>query len=93
MEHDSPTDEPSARLERYRQARQVIPGRDLAPPSDPIDYAGRYAAGGPGLLPYFAGLSALVVFSALFWAIWGMGPATPLLLALGIALVAAWFLL
>lgn len=81
------------RFERYRQSRQVIPGREVAPPADPIDYAGRFAAGGPGDLPYFAALAALALLSALIWAIWGMGAATPLLLALGIALLAAWVLL
>ncbi|MFM9106381.1 MAG: hypothetical protein ACKOWF_06740 [Chloroflexota bacterium] len=86
-------EDPAERLERYRQSRQVIPGRDLAPPSDPIDYAGRYAAGGAGDLPYFAALAALVLLSAIVWAIGGMGAATPLLLALGLALLAAWVLL
>jgi len=86
-------DQTTDRRAKYRTARQVIPGRDLTAPSDPIDYAGRYAAGGPGDLPYFVGLSALVLLSAVFWAIWGMGAATPLLLGLGIALIAARFLL
>jgi hypothetical protein len=81
------------RMENYRQSRQVIAGRDVAAPSDPIDYAGRYAAGGPGDLPYFVALAALVLLSALVWAIWGMGAATPLILALAIALLAAWVLL
>ena len=88
---DDPTT--TERRERYQASRQIIPGRELTAPSDPIDYAGRYAAGGPGDLPYFVALSALVVLSALIWAIWGIGAATPLILALGIALVAAWFLL
>jgi hypothetical protein len=86
-------EDPAERFERYRQSRQLIQGRDLAPPSDPIDYAGRYAAGGPGDLPYFAALAALVVLSTLVWAIWGMGAASPLILILGIALLAAWVLL
>ena len=80
-------------MERYRQSRQVIEGRDLSPPSDPIDYAGRYAAGDPGDLPYFTALAALAILSAAVWAIWGMGAATPLLLVFGIALLAAWVLL
>jgi hypothetical protein len=35
----------------------------------------------------------LVVLSAVVWAIWGMGAATPLLVPLIVALAAAWFLL
>jgi|GEM_PF-2706632 len=81
------------RAERIRQARQVIAGSDLAAPSDPIDYAGRYAAGGPGELPYFVALSVLVLLGAIVWAIWGTAIATPLLLALGLMLVAGWFVL
>lgn len=89
----SQRDDSAERLERYRQSRQVIAGRNLTPPTDPIDYAGGYAAGGAGDLPYFAALAALAVLSAIAWSVWGMGAATPLLLALGIALLAAWVLL
>ena len=87
---DRPIDE---RTERIRQARQVIAGGDLVAPADPIDYAGKYAAGGPGELPYFVALSALVLLSAIVWAIWGAGIATPLLLALALMLLAGWFVL
>lgn len=81
------------RADRIRQARQVLAGGDVTPPDDPIGFGDRFVLGGSGEFRYFVGLAVLVVLSALAWAIAGMGLATPFLVVLAVALLAAWLLL
>jgi len=78
---------------RVRQARQVFSGAELTPPADPIGTPDRFVLGPRGEFRYLVALSVLVVLSALVWAFWGMGAATPLLLVLVAGLLAAWVLL
>jgi len=82
------------RLARVRQARQVIAGGDLLSPVQP----GGRRGGARDLLEsaeirYFLVLAVLVLLSAIVWAIWGTGFATPFLLILALALLLAWFIL
>ncbi len=88
-------EQPSAeeRYARTRQARQVFSGADLTPPADPIGTPEPFVLGPRGEFRYLVALSVLVVLSAVVWAVWGMGAATPLLVPLIVALAAAWFLL
>lgn len=81
------------RYARTRQARQVFSGADLTPPDDPLGASERFILSPRGEFRYLVALSILVVLSALAWAAWGMGAATPLLVLLIVGLLAAWFLL
>lgn len=81
------------RAARIRQARQVLAGSDLAPADDGLGFGPRAIAGGSGELRYLIGLAVLVVLAAIVWAIWGMGPASLILLVLAFALLAGWFVL
>ena len=88
---DNPVDE--ERAARIRQARQVLAGTEIRPPDDPLGLGDRFALGGSRELRYFVVLAALVVIAALVWAAWGMGPASPILFVLALALLAGWFVL
>ncbi len=88
---DNPVDE--ERAARIRQARQVLAGNQIRPPDDPLGFDGRFALGGSRELRYFVVLAVLVVLAALVWAAWGMGPASPILFVLALALLAGWFIL
>ncbi len=81
------------RAARIRQARQVFSGASLDPPDDPIGYGDRFLSGGAIEFRYFLVLSALVILSAILWAIWGMGAATPVLFLLALGLLAGWLIL
>jgi hypothetical protein len=75
-----------------RATRQILSGSELAPARDAI--GGRIAKEPVSLtFWYLVALGVLVVLSALVWAIWGMGAASPLLLLLAIGLVASWLVL
>ena len=88
---DNPVDE--ERAARIRQARQVLAGTEIRPPDDPLGFGDRFTLGGSRELRYFVVLAALVVIAALVWAVWGMGPASPILFVLALALLAGWFVL
>lgn len=81
------------RAARIRQARQVLAGNDLAPADDGLGFGPRVVLGGSGELRYLIGLAVLVVLAAIVWAIWGIGPASLILLVLAFALLAGWFVL
>lgn len=83
------------RLARIRQARQVLAGSELSPPpaDDALGFGDRFPLGGSRELRYFVALAALVVVGALVWALWGMGPASPILFLLALGLLAGWFIL
>lgn len=81
------------RADRIRKARQVLSGASLTPPEDPIGYGDRFVIGGSTEFRYFLVLSGLVILSAIVWAIWGMGAASPVLFLLALGLLAGWLLL
>lgn len=81
------------RADRIRQARQVLSGASLTPPEESVGYGDRFAIGGATEFRYFLALSALVILSAIVWAIWGMGAASPVLFLLALGLLAGWVLL
>jgi hypothetical protein len=76
-----------------RVTRQILSGAQLTPPRDTL--GGRSTDGAPFSFAfrYLIALAALVIASALVWAIWGMGPASLLLLLLALGLVASWLVL
>ena len=82
-----------ARRPAGRATRQILSGVDLAP--SPTAIAGRDPARERISLTFgfFLVLAALVLAAAVVWAIWGMGPATPILVALALGLIASWLVL
>lgn len=76
-----------------RVTRQILSGSELTPPRDSL--AGQFPREESHSISfwYLVALSVLIVVSALIWAIWGMGAASPLLLILALGLVAAWLVL
>lgn len=81
------------RAARVRQARQVLAGSDLSPADDPLGFGPPTILAGSGEFRYLVGLAVLVVLAAIVFAIWGMGPASFILLVLAFALLAGWFIL
>jgi hypothetical protein len=88
---DNPIDE--ERAARIRQARQVLAGTEIRAPEEPLGFADRFSVGGSTELRYFVALAALVLIAVVVWAAWGMGPASPVIFVLALALLAGWFLL
>jgi hypothetical protein len=76
-----------------RATRQILSGDQLSPPREAIGGRDPGAQPLPIAFLYFVALAVLVVFCALVWAVWGMGPASVLLLLLAVALIAAWLVL
>ena len=76
-----------------RATRQILSGSDLAPPAETI--GGRPAVEQPVAFAfrYLVVLAALVLASAVAWALWGMAAASPLLLLLAVGLIASWLVL
>jgi hypothetical protein len=76
-----------------RVTRQILSGSQLVPPRD--SFGGDSTAASPASLAYkyLVGLAVLVIAAALVWALWGMGPASIILLVLAIGLVASWLVL
>ncbi|MFT4039778.1 MAG: hypothetical protein QM692_16480 [Thermomicrobiales bacterium] len=76
-----------------RAARQILSGDQIA--SQPPQRSTAPGAGfGESLVQwYFITLSALLLASVLLWALWGMGPASALLLVLAIGLIGGWLII
>lgn len=76
-----------------RATRQILSGADLAP--DPNTIAGRDFTREriSPTLAFFLTLSGLLLAAAIVWAIWGMAPATPIVVVLALGLIAAWIVL
>lgn len=76
-----------------RAARQILSGADLAP--SPTAIAGHEPTREriSLTLGFFLVLAALVLAAAIVWAIWGMGAATPILVAFALGLIASWLVL
>ena len=79
------------RLARARQARQVISGTDVRPPST---QSGVYASAG-GLFTqsqrtYLIALGVLLVFGVLLWLVFSMSVASVIFFLLALTLIAGW---
>lgn len=81
------------RAARIRQARQVLAGSDVRPPDDSYLMRNHPLLGGSLELRYFIGLAVLALLSALVWTVADWRWASPLLIVLALALIAAWFVL
>jgi hypothetical protein len=81
------------RAAKIRQARQVLVGTEIPPVNDSVGFGNRVALAGSAELRYLLGLAVMIVVAAAVWAFWGMGPASPILFLLALALLAGWFLL
>lgn len=76
-----------------RATRQILSGSELAPPRR-VAREGASVASGPSLAFWFlVALAALLLFSTIVWAIWGMGAASPFLLLLALALIVSWIVI
>jgi Flp pilus assembly protein TadB len=79
------------RLARARQARQVISGADIRPPTTP---SGVYAPAG-GLFTqsqrtYLVSLGVLLILGILLWIVFSMGVASIIFFLLSLTLIAGW---
>jgi hypothetical protein len=76
-----------------RATRQILSGSELAPARETI--GGHSTDGQPVsfAFKYLVALAALVIVTALVWAIWGMPAASAILLALAVGLIASWLVL
>lgn len=79
------------RLTRARQARQVISGADIRPPST---YSGVYAASAglftPSQRTYLITVGVLLVLGVLLWLVFGMGVASIIFFLLSLTMIAGW---
>ncbi|MCC7022538.1 MAG: hypothetical protein IT338_06905 [Thermomicrobiales bacterium] len=76
-----------------RATRQILSGSELAPPRR-VAREGASVTSGPSLAFWFlVALAALLLFSTIVWAIWGMGAASPFLLLLALALIVSWIVI
>jgi hypothetical protein len=76
-----------------RATRQILSGSHLAPPREPLDAPTPAQQRLSLTLQYFIVLAALVIAAAIIWAIWGMAPASPILLLLALGLIGSWLVL
>jgi hypothetical protein len=75
-----------------RVTRQILSGADLSQSTASADQVPK-GQPLPLALLYQILLSVLVITAALTWAIWGMAPASVILLVLALALVASWIII
>jgi hypothetical protein len=76
-----------------RATRQILSGADLEPPRDATVATGSGESSRSLPFTYLVALSILIVASALAWALWGMAPASILLLLLAVGLIGSWLVL
>jgi Flp pilus assembly protein TadB len=82
------------RLQRSRQARQVIAGSDVRPPSSP-SYGSSYAAPSAGMFSpaqrnYLIAVAVLLVLGLLLYLVFSFGVASIIFFLLAMALLAGW---
>ena len=82
------------RLQRSRQARQVISGSDVRPPSSPT-YGSSFAAPAEGMFSpaqrnYLIAVAVLLVLGVLLYAVFSFGVASIIFFLLALALLAGW---
>ncbi len=78
------------RLARARRARQVLAGQELRAPEHPLDYGGPEGLVDATQRTYLIVLAGLLLVALLLYLIWGLGPASPILFILALALLAGW---
>jgi hypothetical protein len=76
-----------------RVTRQILSGAQLTPPRDTLGGHGASGSSFSFAFRYLVVLAALVIASALVWVIWGIGPASIILLILALGLIASWLVL
>ena len=76
-----------------RATRQILSGSQIESAPEMIASRGRPLEPVSVTYWYLVVLSVLIVLSALVWAIWGMGAASPVLLVLALGLVGSWLVL
>jgi hypothetical protein len=82
------------RLQRSRQARQVIAGSDIRPPSSPT-YSPSYAVQPAGMFSpaqrnYLIAVAVLLVLGILLYVVFSFGIASVIFFLLALALLAGW---
>ena len=82
------------RLQRSRQARQVIAGSDVRPPSSPV-YASSYGVHDAGMFSaaqrnYLIVLAVLLILGVLLYVVFSFGVASVIFFLLALALLAGW---
>jgi Flp pilus assembly protein TadB len=82
------------RLQRARQARQIIAGSDVRPPSTPV-YASSYATHDDGMFSqaqrnYLIALGVLLVLGILLSVVFSFGVASVIFFLLALTLLAGW---
>ncbi len=78
------------RLARARRARQVLAGHELRAPEHPLDYGAPEGLIDATQRTYLIVLAGLLLVALLLYVIWGLGPASPILFILALALLAGW---
>ena len=78
------------RLARARRARQVLAGQELRAPEHPLDYGAPEGLVDATQRTYLIVLAGLLLIALLLYLIWGLGPASPILFILALALLAGW---
>ena len=78
------------RLARARRARQVLAGQELRAPEHPLDFGAPEGLIDATQRTYLIVLAALLAVALLLYLIWGLGPASPILFILALALLAGW---
>lgn len=73
-----------------RATRQILSGSQLDAAPESFSRQTRPLEPASVAYWYLVALSVLIVLAAIVWAIWGMGPASPILLILALGLVGAW---
>jgi len=78
------------RLAQARRARQVLAGQDLRAPEHPLDFGEPDGLIDATQRTYLIVLAGLLLIALLLYVIWGLGPASPILFILALALIAGW---
>jgi hypothetical protein len=76
-----------------RATRQILSGTQLAPPREIAGSSSTEGEPVSFVFIYLFALAALIIASAIVWAIWGIGAASGILLVLAIGLIASWLVL
>jgi Flp pilus assembly protein TadB len=79
------------RLARARQARQVLSGSDIRPPSPRTNvYAAANGMFTSSQRTYLISLGVLIVLGLLLWLVFSMGVASVIFFLLALTLIAGW---
>ena len=76
-----------------RVTRQILSGAQLSPPRDTFSGDSTQLSSASLAYRYLVGLAVLVIVATLFWALWGPGLASIILLVLAVGLLASWLVL